>query len=685
MIHCRKTRAAAVSSLLCISAALLSCQTEKLAEPKLVISQASVEVPASGGEASVTYTLENAIAGEKFRISSDDEWVDSFNQDEPGVISFTVAPNDTPEERTTNVAVAYGSATAGFVVTQAAADPEAPVFTVEQTEVRMTCSGGEAKVTYTIENPVDGETVVASCQEDWISDIDTSVGGEVSFSVAANPSDERTAALKLTYAGITRTVDIIQEAQAAPFEVRVENITETSADIVVTPLDPQMSYLPMVIEKEEADRFATDEELFKSIVDNFTKVADNYGMSLEEFLMETQALAVGNSTAGITMLKVSCDHIAIAVGMDYEGNMLTGIVREAFRTLDVVMIDITFDIEYAVDGPDVEMSVTPSISDQLYYFNALPADKVDSYGKPLEEVMQDFLDEQISFGAIFGNSPEEVINSLSSKGPVKEMLTGMVAAKEYVGFAFSVKESGVINSAIARKNFTTGLAEPSDNVIYVRIPVVSLTEASYSVTTTNNDPYVFIITPAAGLEGLGSEEILDEVINSGKYDLSRSVFNGNYSGVAQGLSPETKYYALAFGYYAGMATTGLTKVEFSTYGDTGSDFAELTIDVTEISGGKVYFTVTGTPATAAFICGVTTADADADAVIAEMKDTVDQLINQGSIDSMATYFRYNAKKGSYSTNRGVPGDRFKVYAFGVDIASGEYDADVTFTEVLSAI
>lgn len=684
MIYCRKTLAAALSALLCITASVSSCQTEELAEPKLVITQASVEVPASGGDASVTYTLENAITGEKFRISSDDEWVDRFNQDEPGVISFTVSPNDAAEERSTNVVVQYGSATAGFVVIQAAADPDAPVFTVNETEVRMTCNGGTAKVTYTIENPVDGETLEASCQEDWISGIDTSVDGEVSFSIAANQSDERTASLKLTYAGITRTVDVIQEAQAAPFEVDVENITETSADIVVTPLDPQMSYLPMVIEKEEADKFATDEELFKSIVDNFTKVAGNYGLSLEEFLMETQALSVGKSTANITMLKVSREHIAIAVGMDYEGNMLTGIVRENFRTLDVVMIDITFEISYVVDGPDVEMSVTPSINDQLYYFNALPADKVDSYGKPLEEVMQDFLDEQISFGAIFGNSPEAVINNLSSKGPVKEMLTGMIAAKEYVGFAFSVKESGVINSAMARKNFTTGLAEPSDNQIYVRIPVVSLTEASYSVTTTNDDPYVFIITPAAGLEGLSGEEILEEVINSGKYDISRSVFNGNYSGVAQGLSPETKYYALAFGYYAGMATTGLTKVEFSTYGDTGSDFAELAIDVTDISGGKVYFTVTGTPETAAFLCGVTTADADAEAVIAEMKATVDQLISQGSIDSMATYFRYNAKKGSYSTNRGIPGDQFKVYAYGVDIASGEYDADVTFTEVLSA-
>lgn len=662
---------------------LVSCsKDEKMAEPVLVIDQESVDVPSTGGTASVTYSLENPVEGERFSISADDEWVGQFNQDEEGVISFEVGQNTGQEARETAVVVKYAGITAGFTVRQNAAGQDSPVFVLEKTEVTVGNDGGNVSVGYTLQNPVDGAEVESKCEAQWISGI--VVDEEtISFDVAKNDGEGRDAEIEFVYAGVVQKLKVIQGEDSEPFSVSVENVTETTADIVVTPADPVMSYLIMAIEKEEIDKYSTDEELFSSILYNFEMAAMNYGMTLESFLIEGQVLSVGKATANITMLKVSCDHVAIAVGMDYDGEMLTGIVRENFRTKDVEMIDITFDINYVVDGPEVEMSVSPSISDQLYFFNALQLDKLDSYEASLEEVMQDFLDEQVSFGVMFGSTPGDVVRSLCSVGDVSERLSGMLAGKEYVGFAFSVTESGVINSAIARKNFTTGLAEPSDNRIYVQIPVVSLNEASYSITTTNDDPYVFLVVSADGFEGLNDDQIIDRLINSGLYDVSRNVFNGNNSGTANGLTPGTKYLALAFGYEAGMATTGLTKVEFSTYADTGSDFAQLNIEVTEITSSKVYFTVTGTPESAPFICGVAAADATSESVIDEMKAYVDQLISQGSVDSFAMYFKYNAKKGSYSTNKNVPADEFKVYAFGVDMSTGDYDTDITFTEILT--
>lgn len=659
-----------------------SCSKEEMAKPVLVIEQESVDVPYTGGTVSVAYSLENPVDGEKLAISSNDEWVGSFNQEEEGVIRFEVMQNPGQETRETDVTIKYAGVTAGFTVRQFAAGQDAAVFTLDETETRVENEGGSVSVGYTLENPVEGAEIEYKSDVQWISGT-VIADGSISFDVAKNDGDEREAEMEFVYAGIVQKLKVIQGEDSEPFAISVENVTETTADVVVAPADPAQSYLIMVIEKEEADKYSTDEELFSSILYNFEMAAANYGMTLETFLIEGQVLSVGKSTANITMLKVSCEHVAIAVGMDYDGEMLTNIVRENFRTKDIEMIDITFDINYVVDGPEVEMSVSPSISDQLYFFNALQLDKLDSYGATLEEVMQDFLDEQVSFGAIFGNSPEDVVRSLCTVGDVSETLSGMLAGKEYVGFAFSVTESGVINSAIARKNFTTGLAEPSDNRIYVQIPVVSLDEASYSVTTTNDDPYVFLIVPAEGFEGLDDGQIIDRLINSGLYDVSKSVLNGNNSGTARGLTPDTKYLALAFGYEAGMATTGLTKVEFSTYADTGSDFAQLNIEVTEITSSKVHFTVTGTPESAPFICGVTTADATSESVIDEMKELVDQLIAQGSIDSFAMYFRYNAKKGSYSTNKSVPADEFKVYAFGVDMSTGEYDTNVTFTEIMT--
>jgi hypothetical protein len=73
----------------------------------------------------------------------------------------------------------------------------------------MTAEGGSATINYTVENAVDGASVTASADVDWITIVDNSVAGKVSFSVAENTTtDSRAGIVTIVYPGAKKSVDV---------------------------------------------------------------------------------------------------------------------------------------------------------------------------------------------------------------------------------------------------------------------------------------------------------------------------------------------------------------------------------------------------------------------------------------------------------------------------------------------
>ena len=66
---------------------------------------------------------------------------------------------------------------------------------------KVAADGDVVTVSYTIVNPVSGKSISAVSSESWVSDFDYSVDGEVSFTVAENSGDERSATVTLSYEG----------------------------------------------------------------------------------------------------------------------------------------------------------------------------------------------------------------------------------------------------------------------------------------------------------------------------------------------------------------------------------------------------------------------------------------------------------------------------------------------------
>lgn len=84
-----------------------------------------------------------------------------------------------------------------------------PVLSVDSSIVPMTAEGGSATINYTVENAVDGASVTVSADVDWITIVDNSVAGKVSFSVAENMTTvSRAGIVTIAYPGAKKSVDV---------------------------------------------------------------------------------------------------------------------------------------------------------------------------------------------------------------------------------------------------------------------------------------------------------------------------------------------------------------------------------------------------------------------------------------------------------------------------------------------
>ena len=89
----------------------------------------------------------------------------------------------------------------------------APTFTLDKSSLTVDSSGGSHSVSYTIENPIDWESVSVSVSDNqqWITNPSAS-GGKITFKTTYNTSAEsRTDTITATYNGITRQITVTQK------------------------------------------------------------------------------------------------------------------------------------------------------------------------------------------------------------------------------------------------------------------------------------------------------------------------------------------------------------------------------------------------------------------------------------------------------------------------------------------
>ena len=178
-------------------------KAEEPAAPAIVItSDNPMEFDMNGGIGTITYTIENPMAGVSLTAKADAAWIAQTTVQAEKVI-FQVLANEVEEAREGKVTLTYGMLEpVEVIVKQDAYVAPAPVFTFNPASLEVSVEGGAQSVAYTIENAIEGAEVVATCEAAWVSNL-VATNGTLTFDVAANEESLRQAIIVLTYGDYT--------------------------------------------------------------------------------------------------------------------------------------------------------------------------------------------------------------------------------------------------------------------------------------------------------------------------------------------------------------------------------------------------------------------------------------------------------------------------------------------------
>ena len=196
--------------------------TQKELKPELILeSDSEVILPYDGGSGEIKYSVKNDDGvSEVSCANSGDSWLTTTIDID--VIHYSAKKNTTGSERSATVKVIYGNQSFEVVVTQSAA----PVgFTLNSSDsIKLSADGGSAKITYTITNPVDGESVKYATDAKWLTLNHND--GVVSCTAQANTTGEkRKTTVTLSYCG--RSFEVVVTQPAAPVLTLISATNET--------------------------------------------------------------------------------------------------------------------------------------------------------------------------------------------------------------------------------------------------------------------------------------------------------------------------------------------------------------------------------------------------------------------------------------------------------------------------
>ncbi len=200
-----------------------------------------------------------------------------------------------------------------------------PIITAEDVTIEANATSGE--IAYTITNPIEGTTLSASTDTEWISIPDNAVSADkVTFTTTINTGAERTGVIKLTYGSVTKEVNVKQKRSVISGNVRYElvNSTDGLTDgqyLIVSSLgefavafDGSLETLDAVGNNKLVT--VTNNVIMATDAISFTITAKDGGYSIKSY----SGLYIGN-TSDANILKTSpSDDYVNAISFDEDGN-----------------------------------------------------------------------------------------------------------------------------------------------------------------------------------------------------------------------------------------------------------------------------------------------------------------------------------------------------------------------------
>lgn len=455
---------------------------------------------------------------------------------------------------------------------------KAPLIKVDALEVTLNSHGESLEIGYTIENVRAEERTELEVENlaEWL--LVEVANDKISFSADKNATTKgRVTNVILKYEGAESVEIAVKQPnievprENLSLEVEITGVSPVSITFNVTASHPDMTWIPMVTYKEYWDQKLSDEEIYISDLAYFEYLADNAGISRDEFLADMVGMG-SQSDIEITGLTPETEFVVYVYGLTVDGERTTDIVAREATTEKPYEGDITFTFDIKEEDYIMEFVVTPSHKGVNFYHGVATESEIEAW-KALAG--SDNLRDAIQQGEIevgiedfmyydFIDDRKDFFDMYNEIDTVDDGWERVKAGKKYILYAAKWDEDCRLIGEVSTAEYTAPAAEMSDNKLTVEIREVNQSQVSVAVTTTNNDPYVVIPMKSEDIAGMSDDEIYNHVMTKYDYLVSEYMANGDSFRIFSRMRPETNYTILAFGSTAGTMTTDMVKVEVTT-------------------------------------------------------------------------------------------------------------------------
>lgn len=203
--------------LLAIPMVFVACDAPKdeaAGKTELILSETSIEAEAEGGPQLITFEIKNAVSGKSVAATCEAAWVNDIQVAD--YITFNIDANTEAEQREAKLVVTYDAIVVEVAISQKGKPASTkPVFTVDaEATYEYDCKEQAGFIYFTLENPIADVVVEASTTAEWISQVTVSMESSfVSFLVAANEGEARTATVTLKYGILEPIVVTVSQAE----------------------------------------------------------------------------------------------------------------------------------------------------------------------------------------------------------------------------------------------------------------------------------------------------------------------------------------------------------------------------------------------------------------------------------------------------------------------------------------
>jgi hypothetical protein len=407
------------------------------------------------------------------------------------------------------------------------------------------------------------------------------------------------------------------------FDVQVGEVTSSSIDFVVIPSDLEAEYLCVLYNAEIVEDFTLDKYLVATLYQDLEAEAREMGMTFEEYVAELTDKGILEDT--YSPLSPATDYYLIVFGVDanngYEAN--TEVSKTKVSTLEIVKVDVTFDVQTTVDENTAYFNVKPSDNEVYWYFNTLPTSTYQAYTDPEgayrmtdDDLILYSLQMQIQSLQQAGYGSDKIMAALFHKGELKLEAKGLVAYTDYTNIvaAFDITSDGLVNliSDVQKFTYKTGAAKRSDMTFEITVSDIEPMRAAIKVVPSNNkETFCWLCLPWDGKQT--AEEVMNDVVKSygGPMNGGAMLYSGvqDYTGGPGSpykmslSSPDTDYYVIAFGYAGGITTDPVMKT-FRTLPAPDATETEFTMTAKSISPYDFKFVISASHGTTYYIPGV---------------------------------------------------------------------------------